>query len=120
MHIPFIYVLFTGEIIALLLILCIALCLYIYKKILSKNNTQHAVENIIEPAENTIDISSSYTDYIELEIERNRGKINQLQTEQSTEPQPADEDNNQSSDETGDETADKTLQSRDNIDLLEL
>jgi len=120
MHIPFIYVLFTGEIIALLLILCIAMGLYIYKKLLSKNNTQHAVENIIEQTENTIDISSSYTDYIELEIERNRGKINQLQTEQSTEPQPADEDNNQNSDETGDETADKILRARGNIDLLEL
>lgn len=76
MNIPTIYILFSAEILLILLGLITFLFFYIRK--LSSTPTAEKTDN----QENTIDISNSYIDYLEQELERNNTKSAQIETDE--------------------------------------
>ena len=76
MYIPIIYLLFSAEIIFILSIFSIGLLVYIYK-LLQKQNTSTVVEEITEGLDESLDLSTSYREYIEMEIARNHDKLKQ-------------------------------------------
>ena len=92
MNIPAIYILFSAEFLLILLGLIAFLFFYIRK--LSNTSTLEGTDD----QENAIDISNSYIDYLEQEIERNNMKSAQIETDEmeadTGEEESKDEDEN--------------------------
>jgi len=106
MNIPTIYILFTAEVLFILLGLIAFLFFYIRKL----SNTPTLVEATNQ--ENSIDISNSYIEYLEQEIERNNSKSAQVETDEmetDTSIEESDDNNEEEEDENENKDEDNTL-----------
>ncbi|VAW60302.1 Membrane-associated zinc metalloprotease [hydrothermal vent metagenome] len=90
MQISFIYVLITAEILLLLSGLCAALIFLLVRK---QKKPETIAEPLLQQSEeelDTIDLSNSYIDFLEQQIERNSKKLKQV--ESSEEESPSEQD----------------------------
>ncbi len=115
MYIPIIYLLFTAEIIFILTIFSIGLLVYIYK-LLQKQNTETPLPEVIEEPDESFDLSTSYREYIEIEMARNQEKLKQ---EARIEEEILSELENETDEEsdTVEENEDDTKQDDSDIDI---
>lgn len=94
MNIPIIYILFSAE--ALLMLFAVIIFLFFYIRKLSNIPTQQEAES----GQPSIDISTSYIDYLEQEITRNDSKSAQIETDEMEQgSENGDTDENESTDE---------------------
>lgn len=99
MHIPTIYVLFSAEIVLVLLGITIFLLFYIKK--------QASIPTLDKADADSVDISNSYIDYLELEIEKNNSQSMNVETDEMEEQDVSDDALNDSEPESETETLEK-------------